>query len=224
MMSEKFLRVGVAALLLLGVVQAQPFSVEAVTAAYLRTQEVMWEQYKDSLPSCNADTYLSKAGAEAAVACYQVKAEEQLNQDSDITCSKECSKAISFYGIACDKEEAALEVKLATGWQELLDSNKTLPTGGDGKILEAAYAFVHAYRSAAGDSPSGFTNSGGSDFLADPENMATIKIIYDNLAEDFEQTSGYVDACMAEEVATTSHASTFQSFGMFALMLLSCVV
>ena len=190
---EAVCRVGVFGLLLLGAVRAQNTTIsDGDMEKYLNVQKAIWDQYKDAMPSCDESVYLSKAGAEASLACAEARSSVQSNESDTMMCYDECSDVTSLVGIECQREEAAVGSQLGVRWQELLDSNKTLPTGGDGTILEALVAFPEE-----GSPAPGFTELGGSEFLADPENMALIEVIYSNLAMGTDQFNEYDGQCIS---------------------------
>lgn len=192
---------------------------------HLRYQRAIWDQYKDAMPSCDESTYLSQTGAELELACLQAMRAALLNGSDTMMCYDECSNAISYHGIECKREEAAVGAQLGETWLELLDSNKTLPTGGDGKILEGIFALNHILMPRDSDPTPGFTNSGGSEFLANPSNMEMIKGLFSSLAWESDQFNEYTIQCMSEKSSSASHAipKFAGRISVSALLLLLCM-
>jgi hypothetical protein len=212
---EAVCRVGVFGLLLLGAVRAQNTTIsdDDLIPYIMRANKAVWDQYKDAMPSCDESVYLSKAGAVASLRCIDGRLNQALNQTAGNSCLKECSDAISYYGTACKEEEVALEAKLAKTWQELLDSNKTLPDGGDGKILEKLLLMNPVIGAPEDYAPPGFTESGGGEFLADQNNVEVVKGLYTLLSQEFmiDNFGAYVDECMAYKDAAEAQNTTISN-------------
>jgi hypothetical protein len=220
---EAVCRVGVFGLLLLGAVRAQNTTIsdDDLIPYIMRANKAVWDQYKDAMPSCDESVYLSKAGAEASLACGEARSSVPLNESDTTMCYDECSDITSLLGIECQREEAAVGSQLGVRWQELLDSNKTLPTGGDGKILEALVASPEE-----GSPAPGLTESGGSEFLADPKNVALIESLYSNLAMGTDQFNAYERQCISgkSDYYVSGAVPKLTGILVSALMLLFCMI
>ena len=117
-------------------------------------------------------------------------------------------------------QEAAFGVHLGVKWQEMLDSNKTLPTGGDGKILEALLLSLEESSPAPG-----FTESGGKEFLAHLENMVLIESLYSYLSTQTDQFNECHSHCMSGKSDYVSLAvPKLKGILVSALMLLLCMI